>query len=173
MLLHYLALGIIDGPPGGGDGGSGPYTDTGAVDLPNDRMVVLAVPQGSVSLASGLPMGSRAWQREFDPGDHVPYGIDFTAHLDAGEKIAEISYVAMNATAALLGVGVDTAAGFGPLIDTAGKIVQLWFVVDEASWSASSFDVAGVQLPVTVRVETDAASPKRIERSAVLVVRQL
>lgn len=168
MLTYYLALGLI------GAGGGGPITDTGDVVASNERTAVVLVVQAGTSVANGIPLGAVAWRQQFDPGDHAPYAVDFTALLEQDEKIAEIDAIVMNATAALLGVGVDSVAPFGPIIDaTDGKKMQLWFVVDEVSWASTSFNVSGVLLPVTVRIVTDSTPPKRYERTGVLTVRQL
>jgi hypothetical protein len=169
MLLEFVALGLLSAAPGGG-GGSGPYTDTGDVIVSAERTVVLAAVQDTAARGSGIALGAGAWRQQFDPADHAPFAFDFDALLDDGEKIVEIETIYMNATAALLGVGVDTASGYGPLIDEDGQLVQIWFVVDEAAWDVSSFDAGGVQLPVTVRVITDGS--KRYERTGVLTVRQ-
>lgn len=172
MLTFFLALGIFSASSGGG-GGDGPYTETGAVIASVERTVVLAAVQDTASRGAGVPYGAGSWRQQFDPADHAPYAIDFTDLLDEGEGIAQIDLVAMNATAALLGVQIDTASGYGPLIEvTVGKQLQIWFVVDTESWELSSFDAGGVQLPVTARIATNATPPKRYERTAILTVRQ-
>jgi hypothetical protein len=170
VLAHYLAFGLIGAAGGGGGGGS----DTGEILATGDRTAVVLVVQTLASSSTGIPLGAVEWSQPYDPADHAPYAVDFSALLPDSEKIAEIEAIAMSATAALLGVEVDDASTFGPVIDVdAGKKVQLWFVVDAAAWQNAAFDINGVRLPVTVRVLTDSIPPKRFERTSVLTVRQL
>lgn len=166
MLTHLLLLGLLSAPADG-------TTETGTVNVSTDRTVVMAAVQVTASRGSSVPLGAGTWAQPYDPGDHAPYAIDFTPLLDQGEEIAKIEAVKVSATAALLGIAVDTAAGYRPIIDVEGKKIQLWIVVDEAYWEAASFAAAGVQLAIAVRVTTTATPPKRYERTAVLTVRQL
>jgi len=168
MLATLLAFDII--PQGGDMPGGG---DTGTVIATPARTAVLAIAQPATSVASGVPLGATVWSQPFDPADHVPFAIDFAALLDEGEAIVEIEAITMSAAGAALGVAVDDAAPYGPIIDTAGKKVQLWFVVDDAHWSETAFSASGVQIPVAVRVATAGTPPKRFERTCVLMVRQL
>jgi hypothetical protein len=169
MLTHWIALGLIAGASGG-DGG---YSETGTVTAPADCTAVLLSVQSSSAGEATAPRGAVPFRRPYDPADHAPYAIDFTAFLKPGEKIAEIVELRMNATAALLSVAIDDADDFNPIIDTAGKKLQVWFAVDEAQWAAASFGAGGVQLPVTARILTDAVPPSRWERTVILTVRQL
>lgn len=165
MLASYIALGLfssVSAAPG-----------TGEVTAAAERTVVLLAVQANSPAITGLPTGAVAWQQPYDPGDHAPYAIDFGALLEVGEQIAAIEEITMNATAALLGVGVDAETDYAPIIDTDGEKIQMWFVVDEASWAESSFNAGGVKLPVTARVLTDSTPPKRYERTGVLTMRQL
>lgn len=168
MLAQLIALGVFTSTPGGGGTG-----DTGVVIATSERTAVLTAVQDSAARSSGIALGAGVWRQQYDPADHTPYALDFSALLDGGENIVEIEAITMNATAALLGVGIDAATGYAPIIDEGGKKVQVWFAIDEASWSLASFDAGGVQLPVTIRVATDAIPPKRYERTGVLPVRQL
>lgn len=173
MLTQFVLLGLLGSTPGGGGGGSGPFTATGPVIASAARTVVLSAVQDTAARGSSIPLGAELWLQQFDPADHAPYAMDFAELLDEGEKIAEVETIYLNATAALLGVSVDTATDYRPVIDEIdGESVQIWFVVDEAAWAVSSFDAGGVQLPVTMRVITDATPPKRYERTGVLTVRQ-
>lgn len=166
MLTHLLILGLLSAP---GEGS----TETGTVIASADRTAVMPIVQASASRGSLVPLGAAAWAQPYDPGDHAPYAIDFKDLLDEGEHVAKIEAIKVSATAALLGIAVDTSAGYRPIIDVAGQKIQLWFLVDEAYWEAASFAAAGVLLSVSVRVVTDATPPKRYERTAVLTVRQL
>jgi hypothetical protein len=167
MLTHLLVLGLLAGPT------SGSGTDTGAVIATPDRTASMAVIQSAASRPSNIPLGAVTWSQPYDPGDHAPYAINFTDLLDEGETIASIDAIKVPSSAVLLGISVDTAAGYGPIIDIAGKKIQLWFLVDQTAWESASFTGAGVQLPITVRVNTGSTPPKRYERTAVLTVRQL
>jgi hypothetical protein len=166
MLTQLIALGLFAAPSGG-------TAEKGAVIATPDRTASMTVVQPSASRGTALPLGAAAWAQQFDPGDHAPYAIDFTELLDEDEGIAKIEAVKVSSTAALLGIGVDAASGYRPIIDAAGKKIQLWFLVDQAFWESSSFAADGVLLPVSVRIVTDATSPKRYERTAILTVRQL
>lgn len=171
MLTYFLALGII---ASGGGGGGGPITATGPVIATPARTAVIALLQPSNTSAVGIALGAAIWAQPYDPADHLPYAVDFGVHLGVGEKIAQIVEIEMNATAALLGVEVDVASGYSPIIDSAaGKKIQVWFTVIESAWNDAAFDVDGVQLPVIVRILTDSVPPKRLERTSVLTVRQL
>jgi hypothetical protein len=170
MLLQLIAFGVI---PMGDDEPGEPGTDTGAIIATEARTAVLAVLQATNATAVGVPLGATAWQQPLDPADHLPYAIDFTALLGGSEKIAAINEIAMPAAAAMLGVGIDNSEGHSPLIGTDGKKVQVWFAVEPGFWQETAFTSAGVRLPVTFRVTTDSTPPKRIERTAVLTVRQL
>lgn len=166
MLMHLIALGLFASPSEG-------TAEKGAVIASQDRTATMTVIQAAAVRGSAIPLGAGAWAQQFDPGDHAPYAIDFTDLLDQGEGIAKIEAIKMSSTAALLGIGVDAASGYRPIIDAAGKKIQLWFLVDQAYWESASFAAGGVLLPVSVRVVTDATPPKRYERTAVLTVRQL
>jgi len=169
MLATLMAVDIIPQDSGGSPGGG----DTGTVIATPARTVVLAVVQASSMVADGIPLGASTWSQQFDPSDHAPFAIDFTALLDTGEKIVEMEAITMSAAGALLGISVDDTTGYSPIIDTGGKKVQLWFVVDSGHWSDTSFAGAGVQVPVSVRIATDGTPAKRFERTCVLIVRQL
>ena len=165
MLTHLLVRGLLAGAPEIG---------TGEVVASADRTVILRTVASAATAAAGLPVGAIAWPQQYDPADHAPYAMDFAPLLASGEKIAAIEAISMNATAALLSVGVDQDAPYAPIIDTAaGQKVQIWFLVDPVAWASVSFSAAGVMLPVTVRVLTDSVPPKRYERTALLTVRQL
>lgn len=166
MLAHLIAAGLFTA-------GAGGISDTGTVIATAERTVTLATVAEAVSFSSDLPMGALAWRQQFDPADHLPFAVNFTALLGSTEKIALIEEIALNATAALLGVSVDASAGYSPIIDTGGKKVQLWFVTSTPNWSNVAFGAGGVLLPVSVRVLTDSTPAKRIERTAILTVRQL
>ncbi|WP_313534389.1 hypothetical protein [Sphingomonas sp.] len=166
MLSHLIALGLFAAPADNS-------AEKGAVIATGDRTAVMTVIQPAASRGSAIPLGAGAWAQQFDPGDHAPYAIDFAELLDQGEGIAKIEAIKMSSTAALLGIGVDAASGYRPIIDAAGKKIQLWFLVDQAYAESISFAAGGVLLPVSVRILTDATPPKRYERTAVLTVRQL
>lgn len=166
MLAQLVALGIMGVASGGG--GSG----VGDVIASPDRTATAVVLQSTANVGALIPLGAQQWRQPFDPADHAPYAFDFGPLLDEGEMIAGIEQIALNATAALLGLTVDAEAAYAPIVDTAGKKLQVWFIVDEAYWAAASFNAGGVQLPVTFRVVTTATPPKRYERTAVLAVRQ-
>jgi hypothetical protein len=172
ILTQLIAFGIFAGSGGGGGGEIGPITTVGEVVASSDCTAIVPSVQTASLTSAAAPLGSQAWRRHFDPADHAPYALDFGPLLEASENIAVIESIVMSATAALLGVGIDTAGAYAPIIDTDGEKVQLWFVVDEDAWDALSFEASGVQLPVTVRVTTDSTPPKRYERSGVLTVRQ-
>lgn len=166
MLLHLIALGVI---PQDED----TETETGTVIATADRTAVLTAVQASTAQGAGIPLGAVPWRQQIDPADHVPYAVDFTALLGADEKIASIAGLSVSAAGALLGVQIDTAVGYRPIIDTAGKKIQVWFLVDAAFWASGAFDASGILVTVTARVLTDAEPPKRFERTTVLSVRQL
>jgi hypothetical protein len=166
MLTHLLAAGFIASSSSGGGG-------TGIVIATPNRTAILSAVQPASSLSAAIPAGAPLWAQHFDPGDHAPYAFDFTALLGDGEKIASIDAIKMSAQAALLGVAVDQASVYAPIIDEAGKKLQLWFIVDMTSWEAVAFAAGGVMLPVTVRILTDSVPPKRFERTSALTVRQL
>ena len=167
MLLHLLATGLFSAS--GFDG----TTEVGAVIATADRSAVLTVVQAASLTAALSPLGAAPWPQQYDPGDHAPYAIDWTALLAEDEKIAEIEAIKVTSAATLLGIGIDLALSYAPIIDQAGKKTQVWFLVDQVYWEAAAFAARGVQLPITLRVRTDANPPKRYERTAVLTVRQL
>ena len=129
--------------------------------------------QPETSSGVGMPLGAPVWQQAFDPGDHVPYAIDFSDLLTDGEKIAGVDSIRLTSTAAALGVTVDQAAQFAPLIDSASQSkVQLWLFVAVETQNVAQFDDAGTRVGVQIGVRTDATPPRRFERTGVLIVRQ-
>ena len=162
MLLPLITFGVV--PEGGGS--SGPIT------APPEQIAVVPSVQGATSVATGAPLGVATWARPFDPGDHRPYAIDFTTQLRDGEEIAAMEEIEMSAAGALLGVGIDTATGYSPIIGDDGKMVQVYFAVEPEFWDELSFAASGLRLPVTFRVRTDGTPYDTIERSALLTVRQ-
>jgi len=170
MLTHLIALAILTG---GEPVTDGPFTQTGEVAASKERTVTMSPVQPSDQKSVAIPLGASPWLQQYDPADHTPYVFDFSGLLGNSEKIVSIEAVNVNATAALLGIGVEVDPLYAPLIDTAGKKCQIWFAVIPASWDLPSFDAAGVMLPITMRVATDSTPPKRYERTAVLTVRQL
>ncbi len=146
----------------------------GPVSVPAERVAAVARVQASSTAAAGIPYGAVEWRQPYDPADHAPYAFDFSALFDDGEKIADILSLRLSSAAAALGITVDTAAQFSPMIDDgAGVLAQVWFLVSEPQQDNASFSAAGVKMPVTMQVETDANPPKIYERTAVLPVRQL
>ncbi len=164
MLTHLIVLGLLSAPSGGG---------IGQVIATPDRTAAMAINQPTASRPNNIPLGAVTWAQPYDPGDHAPYAISFKDLLDQGETIASIDAIKVSSSAALLGISVDTAAAYAPIIDIAGDKIQLWFLVDQSAWESAAFAAAGVQVAITVRVVTDGAPPKRYERTAVLTVRQL
>ncbi len=167
MLSHLIALGLLAASDGS-------TSQKGPVDVPDDRTAVMAVVQPSAARGTAAPLGAAVWAQPYDPGDHAPYAVDFSDLLGESEGIAKIEAIKVSSIAALLGIAVDQATEYRPIIDVAARRkVQLWFLIDQAYWEAASFAASGVQLAVSVRVLTDSVPPKRYERTAVLTVRQL
>jgi hypothetical protein len=146
----------------------------GPVTVPPERVATVARVQAAAAAAAGIPYGAVEWRQPHDPADHAPYAFDFSALLDEGEKIADILSLRLSSAAAALGITVDTTAQYSPMIDEgAGVLAQVWFLVSEPQQDNASFSAAGVKMPVTMQIETDANPPKVYERTAVLPVRQL
>lgn len=167
MLTHLLTLGIVAAASGGG-------TETGQIIATPARTVKVDVNQSGGVSAIGIPYGAPIWGQPFDPADHAPFAIDFSALLPGDEEIAAIDEIAMSAAASMLGVSVDLTPGYAPIVDAAaGKKIQFWPVVNMTYWNSLSFSAGGVMLPISFRILTNSTLPKRFERSAVLMVRQL
>ena len=165
MIAQLIAIGVFasaGGPP------------VGAVNVPEERTAIVARIQASAPTSDGIPLGAVEWQQAYDPADHAPYAFDFSSILAEGETISDILSIRLSSAAAALGIAVDQAASFSPVIDAAeGKKVQLWFVVADDLQEAASFLATGVKIPVAVKIETSSTPPKRFERTNVLTVRQL
>jgi len=139
-----------------------------------DCTVTAVTRQAEVAIAAGIPQGAPTWPQPYDPGDHVPYAFDFAPLMAEDERIASIAAIRLGSQAAALGIAVDQAAGYAPTIDVdGGRKVQVWLLVSAPYQGDGQFDAGGVRMVVTFQVVTDALPPKRFERSAVLVVRQL
>lgn len=146
----------------------------GNVTVPDERNGLVARIQANAGSTPGIPLGAVEWQQPYDPADHAPYAFDFSPLLDEGDRVAEILSVRLSSSAAALGIQIDQADGYQPLIDqAAGLKAQLWFVVADGQQEAASFLGAGVKIPVTMRVRTTLAPIKKFERTMVLTVRQL
>lgn len=168
MLLDLIAIDFFSSP------GSGGSSEVGPVIATPERTAVLEIAPSAALTVEGAPRGSAIWLQPYDPGDHAPYAIDFTAFLGADERIAEIEALKLPSVAALIGFEIDQSTDYPPIIDEdEGKKIQLWFVIEPAYWEAVQFGEAGLQIPVTARIVTDSTPPKDFERSAVLTVRQL
>lgn len=167
MLAFLIAVGVIGTPVE-------PPAGVGEIIATADTTVTAAARPGLSPIGPSIPLGAPEWPRAFDPGDLAPYAHSFDNVLAAGERIAEIVSVRMPPQAAALGVQIEQDPAYLPIIDAdGGRAVQLYFSVDPAMQEAAQFDAAGVKLPVSFRVLTDANPPNRYERSAVLPVRQL
>lgn len=168
MLAQLIALGVFDGAAT-----PEPEAGTGEIIATPERTVAAVLPQPVTVIGNAIPLGAYVWPQAYDPGDHAPFAFGFAALLDEGERIADIASIRMSPAAAALGVMVDEAPTYAPIIDAdGGQTVQVWFTVDPALQEAASFDASGVRLPVSFRVVTDSTPPKRFERTGVLVVRQ-
>lgn len=164
MLPLWIAAGII---------ALSTEPSVGNVVAVQECTVAASRRQPEQSVGTSLPYGAYVWDQPFDPGDHVPYALDFGPLLDEGEKLAAIVTIRMSAAAAALGVAIDQSSGYAPVIDDeGGGKVQVWPLVASETQEAVQFDATGTRLPVTIRVLTDASPPKRFERTAVLIMRQ-
>lgn len=166
MIAQLIAIGVFGASPGS-------VIEVGTVIATPERTVIFDTVQSTASVGLLVPLGAPRWQQPFDPADHAPYAGDFVKLLGASEKIATVEMIALSSSAAALGIIIDQTEGYMPIIDTAGKKVQLWFTVDPELWGSAAFNAAGVQMPVSMRILTNSAPPKRFERTAVLTVRQL
>lgn len=163
LLLDQLAAGAVPEQSGAA---------TGTFDVPTSRTATAQRLQASTAIGTGIPYGAALWPQPFDPADHLAYGFSFKDLLDNGETITAIERIAVSATGAGMGLTIDQSAGFQPIIDqNGGQRIQLWFSVDPALQASSAFDASGTSIAVTFRILSSKSN--RIERSAVLMVRQL
>ena len=163
MLTHLILLGMFNTEIEAG---------TGEVIATTERTVTIAKTPNATSRASTLPLGSYPWTAHLDPSDRAPFAIDFTGLLDTGETIAEIVRLTVSATGASVGVEIDDSTDRIPIIDTDGKKIQMWFLVDEAFQANAAFAAAGVQVGIAALIRTNGDPYKDFERTAVLTVRQ-
>lgn len=164
MIAQLVALGLFAAEP----------ESFGEVSVPAERTAVMAKVQSTAVTSDTIPLGAAEWEQPFDPADHAPYAADFSPLLGENERIARIVRIRSSATAAALGIKIDDAPAYAPIIDEAdGKKVQVWPVVDPDLEEADPFLAAGVRIPVATQIETNSNPPKRFERTSVLRVRQL
>jgi hypothetical protein len=164
MLLHLIAFGIVATAalePGSGD-----------VVVPAAQTVVLKPGTASTGTGTGIPPSAAPFARPLDPSDHAPYAFDFSEVLEEGENIASIERFQVTATAAALGVMVDSDPDFLPVIDHGGKIIGVWFKVDPLFEFNTAFSSPGVKAGIAIKIKTDSAQPKTFERTGVLSVIQ-
>lgn len=165
MLALQIASGVVPEQSGGGAG-------FGVFDAPAVRTVTPAKVQPAASIGVGLPYGAAQWQQPFDPNDHLAFGISFNDLLEVGETITGVDSIAVSSTGAGLGVAIDQALGFAPIIDADGKRrIQFWLSVSSAFQGSPAFDASGTPVAITVRITTSKSN--RFERSAIVTVRQL
>jgi hypothetical protein len=145
---------------------------TGTVIASAERTIVLPAVGTTATVVQGLPLGAPIWQVAMDPSDRAPYGIDYSRLLATGEKIASIQQISVSAAAALIGISIDQSSGRAPIIDTAGKKVQIWFLCNPLEQQASIFSGAGIHAGMAVLVRTDSVPYKEFERTIILNVRQ-
>ena len=88
------------------------------------------------------------------------------------ETIAEIVRLTVSATGAAVGVEIDDGGERLPIIDTEGKKIQMWFLVDDGFQANAAFAGAGVAVGIAALIRTDAEPYKEFERTAILTVRQ-
>ncbi|MBB5684298.1 hypothetical protein [Sphingobium boeckii] len=163
MLTHLIALGLFATEIEAG---------VGAVTAPSERTVIVTTSPGNAARGGNLPIGSFAWTAHFDPSDRAPFAIDWSALLADDETIAEIVRLTISATGAALGVEIDEGAERLPIIDTEGKKIQMWFLVDDAFQGDAAFAGGGINVGVAALIRTSADPYKDYERTAVLTVRQ-
>ena len=143
---------------------------SGIVSVPAERLVTFSKTPGVTGL-TGLPYGAPTWAQPFDPSEHAPFACDFSPLFDASEKIASIAAISLSASAAALGIAIDQASGYVPIIDSAnGTKLQIWL---KTAGALAAFAGLGVNIGVSFRIITTAAQPRTWERSGILVVRQL
>ncbi|GGB15074.1 hypothetical protein GCM10011380_00610 [Sphingomonas metalli] len=162
MLTWLLVTGILAAElqPGSGD-----------LTAPDTRVIDIPRAQLRTQVAAGAPLGVQIFAQDYDPSDSGEYAMNFGTAIDANETIVDIEYIGVSAAAAALGIAIDTTADHIPIITGDGKHIQYWPLVDQAQWSALSFDAAGVIAQVKVRVRTSKG--RRWERTALHQVRQL
>lgn len=165
MIAQLVALGLFAAQQ---DEAFGP------VNVPTERTALMAKVQSTAVTSDTIPLGAVEWEQPFDPADHAPYAADFSALLGDNERIARILRIRSSATAAALGIMIDAAPEYAPVIDTTdGTKVQIWPVVDADLEDSDPFLASGVRIPVATQIETTSTPPKRFERTSVLRVRQL
>lgn len=107
-------------------------------------------------------------KQAMDPADVERIEFDFTALLAAGEAIASIVSVALNAEATAAGVEL----GSGPRAPFASNgIVTFWLQVADAQENAAAF-TAGVPARVTVTFTTNASPARTLQRTGTILIRQ-
>ncbi len=162
MLLHLIAFGFlaVETPAG-----------TGTITVPAGQLAVIK-PGVVPVVASPIPTDAASFPRPFDPADRRLYAMDWTQHLETGEKIIEILALTMLAPGVSAGVMIDSGGGRNPIIGTDGKRIQLWFRVSPGNQFDPVFNGAGLQVGVAVLVRTDSSPSQEYERTVVLTVRQ-
>ena len=149
-----------------------PYTATGLATTTPERVVSFVRNQPSTAIASGLPYGAPVWAQPYDPSDHLPFVVNFAALLDTDEAIISVEQLTLSAQAAFLGITIDVASGFAPIIDSATlQRVQFWLLV--SSITSPLFDASGVPIGISTKVKTSATAVRTLERTAIATVRQL
>lgn len=167
MIAQLIAAGVFAA------GAPSPAT-RGPVNVPAERTARVARIQAATASIAGIPHGAVEWQQPYDPADHAPYAFDFSDLFEDGEKIDDILALRLSASAAALGIIIDTAPSYGPVIDNVdGTKAMIWFVVSGAQQESASFTAAGVKVAVTMKVSTTSTPSKTYERTCVLTVRQL
>ncbi|WP_298690160.1 hypothetical protein [uncultured Sphingomonas sp.] len=165
MLATLMALSFVPNAPA--------PTPTGAIIATAGQTVKFDAAQTSVATVAGLPLGSPLTAQPLDPADLNPRAFDFSA-LIGDAKIAQIVRITMSAAAATVGVEVWQDSPRVPIIDAAtSQIVQIWFAVDPAFQSDPGFSGAGLQVGVSILIQTDAAVYQTYERTGILTVRNL
>jgi len=149
-----------------------PIMLTGDISATADQTVVVPATADTTQSGAGLPLGALAWKADFDPADRSPRAFNFTPLLN-GAKVAAVLRITMSAGGAAVGLMVDDDTARQPIIGTDGQRVQLWFFVDEALQNDPTFADGGVQVGISVKIQTDASPPQEYERTGVLTVRQL
>lgn len=147
-------------------------TGIGTIIARPSQTAAIQIGSNSAVASAPIPNGAAVFGEPFDPSDRAPRAWDFTAQLADGETIVEIVRLTMMAAGAAVGVQIDSGGGRDPIIGTSGKVIQLWFKVNDAHQADAAFLGDGMSVGVAALVRTSSTPSRQYERTAVLTVRQ-
>jgi hypothetical protein len=121
-----------------------------------------------------IPPTATAFAGTLDPHEKLDWRVSFYLTVEDGEVIATGTWtLEVLAEGAALGLTIMTGDGRDPALTSDSIGILFWLEIDALFQDDASFDEGGLDLPMRVTFNTDAAPSRTRQRTFLVHVEQL